>query len=154
MTLILNRISVLHSQLNQVADFHGHRCPGIAYGLRVALTAIQEIDIKPGDDVIVQTETSLCPVDAIQVITGCTFGNGKLVFNPTGKQTFSFWNLTSGRAIRITCNKIGTIQADIDPSKPAMSLLESKIDVVLQSEIKDFLEISIIPANPPENQRF
>ncbi len=144
----------LHNKLNQVVDFHGHRCPGIAYGLRIALTAIEEIDIKQGDETIVQAESNLCPIDAIQVITGCTLGNGKLIFMPTGKQVFSFWNITAGKAVRIVCNKILQKPTGVDQIKSAKSLLESKIDAILASESTEFLEISTIHTDPPVSQRF
>ena len=33
---------------------------------------------------------TMLAVDAVQVLTGCTFGKGNLIYRPTGKMAFSF----------------------------------------------------------------
>ena len=76
----------------KVVEFHGHTCPGVAYGYRAALEALARMEIDPAEDeeLVAIVETDSCGVDAIQVLTGCTFGKGNLVFNDYGKNVFTF----------------------------------------------------------------
>lgn len=84
-----------------VKAFHGHMCPGLAIGIRVAEKAIEEMGERPGDEeVVAVVETDNCAVDAIQFITGCTFGKGNLVHQPYGKNAFRFIRRADQKAIR------------------------------------------------------
>lgn len=89
---------------NGVADFHGHACPGLAFGYRVATAAMGEMDmgnISEDEELVAIVENDSCAVDAIQVITGCTFGKGNLIFKDYGKQVYTFIKRPSGSAVRI-----------------------------------------------------
>ncbi|MEW6053389.1 MAG: FmdE family protein [Nitrospirota bacterium] len=90
---------------DEVVDFHGHACPGLALGYRVALAALKEFGHRSEDEELVAiVENSSCAVDAVQVVTGCTFGKGNLIFRDFGKQVYTFIRRPSGRGIRITVN--------------------------------------------------
>ena len=89
---------------NKIADFHGHACPGLAFGYRVATAAMGEMDmgnISEDEELVAIVENDSCAVDAIQVITGCTFGKGNLIFKDYGKQVYTFIKRPSGAAVRI-----------------------------------------------------
>ena len=75
-------------------DFHGHSCPGLAIGYRAVEAVIQLFGyVRSADEEIVcVTENDACGVDAIQVLTGCSFGKGNLIYRDRGKQAFSFLN--------------------------------------------------------------
>jgi formylmethanofuran dehydrogenase subunit E len=88
---------------DNIVDFHGHSCPGLALGYRVALRALKEFKKYAEDEEIVAiVENNSCAVDAVQVITGCTFGKGNLIFRDYGKQVYTFIRRPSGKAIRIS----------------------------------------------------
>jgi formylmethanofuran dehydrogenase subunit E len=88
--------------IQKVIDFHGHMCPGLAIGIRVAEIALREIGSHAQDEEIVAVvETDMCGVDAIQVLTGCTFGKGNLIFKDYGKKAFSFYRPSDGKGLRI-----------------------------------------------------
>jgi len=88
--------------LLRVVQFHGHICPGLAYGFRVAKAAMRELRDRSSDEEIVAVvENDSCAVDAVQVITGCTFGKGNLIFRDTGKQVYTFLNRNTERGVRI-----------------------------------------------------
>ncbi|MEJ2683450.1 MAG: FmdE family protein [Candidatus Sulfobium sp.] len=88
---------------DEVVDFHGHSCPGLALGYRVALRVLKEWSKPAADEEIVAiVENNSCAVDAVQVMTGCTFGKGNLIFRDYGKQVYTFIKRPSGRGIRIT----------------------------------------------------
>ncbi|NQU07245.1 MAG: TraR/DksA C4-type zinc finger protein [Candidatus Abyssubacteria bacterium] len=85
------------------ARFHGHVCPGLAIGYRVATTAIELLGVvRPHDEELVAVvENDTCAVDAVQVVTGCTFGKGNLVFKDYGKGGFSFFSRDKKKGLRI-----------------------------------------------------
>lgn len=90
---------------DDVVKFHGHSCPGLAFGYRVALAALKEMDmenISEDEEVVAIVENDSCAVDAIQVLTGCTFGKGNLIFRDYGKQVYTFIKRPSGDAVRIS----------------------------------------------------
>lgn len=76
----------------KVVEFHGHVCPGLAYGYRVATEFMKGMGTGPSQDeeLVAIVETDNCGVDAIQVLTGCTFGKGNLIFRDYGKNVFIF----------------------------------------------------------------
>ena len=89
----------------EAVGFHGHSCPGLALGYRVAHKALQEMKretISEDEELVAIVENDSCAVDAIQVVTGCTFGKGNLIFRDHGKQAYTFLVRPSGGAIRIS----------------------------------------------------
>ena len=89
--------------VDRVVDFHGHMCPGLAIGIQAARIALREIGPHAQDEeVVCAVETDMCAVDAIQFLTGCTFGKGNLVHRDYGKNAYTFWRRSDGRAIRIS----------------------------------------------------
>ena len=88
--------------IEEIVRFHGHMCPGLAMGIRAAEVALREIGPHSSDEEVVAiVETDMCAVDAIQYLTGCTFGKGNLVHLDHGKNAYSFIRRSDGRAIRI-----------------------------------------------------
>ena len=83
--------------------FHGHSCPGLTMGIRVAEIALREIGPHSSDEeVVCITETDHCAVDAIQYFTGCSVGKGNLIHHDYGKSAFTFIRRSDGKAIRIS----------------------------------------------------
>ena len=86
-----------------VVDFHGHACPGLALGYRVSEFALKELGERASDEELVAiVENNSCAVDAVQVLSGCTFGKGNLIFRDFGKQVYTFIKRPSGDGIRIS----------------------------------------------------
>ena len=82
--------------------FHGHACPGIAIGFRVASLALKEFGMRAKDEeLVVIVENNSCAVDAIQLICGCTFGKGNFIFRDYGKQVYTFIRRPHSEAVRI-----------------------------------------------------
>jgi len=93
-----------NEDLRDAIQFHGHLCPGLALGYRVAKAALQELGAdRPQDEELVAiVENDSCAADAIQFITGCTFGKGNLIFHDFGKHVYTFYNRRTGKGIRIS----------------------------------------------------
>ena len=87
----------------EVVEFHGHSCPGLALGYRASLRVLREFKRRSEDEELVAiVENNSCAVDAVQVMTGCTFGKGNLIFRDFGKQVYTFLTRPSGKGIRIS----------------------------------------------------
>jgi formylmethanofuran dehydrogenase subunit E len=93
-------------EFDAVVAFHGHVCLDIAMGYRIAKAALRELSCeRPRDEELVAiVENDSCSVDAVQAVTGCTFGKGNLVYRPYGKAAYTFVDRRSGRAVRIYCH--------------------------------------------------
>ncbi len=87
----------------KVVEFHGHSCPGLAVGFRIADIALDELaGMRAKDEELVAiVENDACGVDAIQYLTGCTFGKGNLLHKDYGKNAFAFYRRRDGKATRL-----------------------------------------------------
>jgi formylmethanofuran dehydrogenase subunit E len=92
-------------RIDQTIAFHGHSCPGLAIGIRAAEIALREMEGVGQSDLVCVTETDMCGVDAIQFLTGCTYGKGNLIHRDYGKMAFSFYDRENGRGIRLLFNQ-------------------------------------------------
>ncbi len=89
--------------VEEVVRFHGHMCPGLAMGIRAAEVALREVGPHSSDEeVVTLTETDMCGVDAIQYLTGCTFGKGNLIHLDYGKNAYTFIRRSDGKAVRVS----------------------------------------------------
>src|SRR5512147_2395515 len=92
--------------LRNAIQFHGHLCPGLALGYRVAKAALRELgaDRPQDEELVAVVENDSCAADAIQFVTGCTFGKGNLVFRDYGKHVYTFYNRRNGKGVRISAD--------------------------------------------------
>ncbi len=117
--------------VERVVAFHGHVCGGLTQGMRVAEIALREIGPHAEDEEVVAiVETDSCAVDAIQVLVGCTFGKGNLIFHDYGKHAFTFGRRSDGKAIRIVGKPRATgiraaEQEALSPRERALAVLEA-----------------------------
>jgi formylmethanofuran dehydrogenase subunit E len=88
------------AEIDKAIAFHGHSCPGLVIGIRAAELALQRLGRLAPPDMLAITETDMCGVDAIQVLTGCTYGKGNLIHRDLGKMAFSFFDRRNGRGLR------------------------------------------------------
>lgn len=88
-------------KLNETIAFHGHWCPGLAIGIRAAEWVISEMGKSSDEEIVTVVETDMCGVDAIQYLTGCTFGKGNLIYKDYGKNAFTFYRRRDDKAMRL-----------------------------------------------------
>ena len=88
---------------NQCVKFHGHLCPGLSIGFRAAQVLMKRLGVRkaPDEELVVMVETDACGADAIQVMTGCTFGKGNFIFKNYGKHAFSLMDRKRGTGVRV-----------------------------------------------------
>jgi len=87
--------------VQQTIEFHGHSCPGLAFGIRAAELVMARFDRASDEEIVAVVETDMCAVDAIQFLTGCTFGKGNLIHLDYGKNAFTFYSRSDEKGIRI-----------------------------------------------------
>ena len=88
----------------KVARFHGHVCPGLAIGYRAAKAALRRLGggRSRDEELVAIVENDSCAVDAVQALTGCTFGKGNFIFRDYGKQVFTFLRRPTGGGVRVS----------------------------------------------------
>ena len=93
--------------LEEAARFHGHLCPMLALGYRMGRLALKKLDRarEGGMKLLAVVEFQNCLADGIAFVTGATFGKGTLILKPHGKFAASFYDLASGRSLRILVRK-------------------------------------------------
>ena len=103
------------------ADFHGHVCMGLTLGYMAAKLGLQHLAEKRAADeeLICIAETDACGCDAIQVLTGCTFGKGNFIYRDIGKMAFTLASRTSGAGVRLAMK-----QGVMTPPAAEQQLLE------------------------------
>lgn len=155
------------TDLRDVILFHGHLCPGLALGYRIAKAAMRELDaVRPQDeDLVAVVENDSCAVDAIQYITGCTFGKGNLIFLDYGKHVYTFHNRSTGKAVRISedyssFEKNGRFselkkreEAGEDVSQEIHAYKMEKASAILKADEKEIFRITTVQFQPPAEAR-
>lgn len=153
--------------LDRIIDFHGHMCAGLALGIRAAEVALDQIGPHSADEEVVAiVETDMCGVDAVQFMTGCTFGKGNLVHRDFGKNAYTFIRRSDGRAVRVSPKPRSALRdpawyglfakmragtADQDEREEFRRLQQERSREVLEApldELYDVAEIDV-PAPPP-----
>jgi formylmethanofuran dehydrogenase subunit E len=91
----------MEEDFKEAAKFHGHVCPGLAMGYRVAKYVKEHYPRSKDEELVCIAENKSCSVDAVQSLLGCTAGKGNLIFVDNGKQVFTFYSRDMDRAMRI-----------------------------------------------------
>lgn len=155
------------SDLRDAIQFHGHLCAGLALGYRVAKAALRELGAeRPHDEELAAiVENDSCAADAVQYITGCTFGKGNLVFRDYGKHVYTFFNRRTGKGVRISEDYRG-FEADQrypelkkrqaageDVSREMAEYKMQKAAAILKAGEKEIMTITPAVAPPPREAK-
>ena len=124
----------IYKMYEKCAEFHGHRCPGLAIGVRAAVEAkrLLGVDFSGDEEIACITENDACGIDGIQVILGCTAGKGNLIFRLRGKQAYSFFNRKNGEGIRLILRELLQKQENRDAKQKY--ILEAPFDEIFLME--------------------
>ena len=100
-------------EYSEIVRFHGHTCPGLAMGYRMSVAALEALAAERAEDeeLVAVVENDGCGVDAVQCLTGCTFGKGNLIFKDYGKSVYTFFSRTTLRGVRVLLNTSAIPQA-------------------------------------------
>ena len=86
--------------------FHGHSCPGLAMGYRMSKAALAFLSDHRAEDeeIVAIVENDACGVDALQCLSGCTFGKGNLLFKDYGKHVYTLYDRKTRKGVRVVLN--------------------------------------------------
>ena len=122
-----------------IIRFHGHTCPGVTIGYRMAKSAMERLAEKRSEDeeIVAIVENNACGVDAVQVLTGCTFGKGNFIFKDYGKQVYTFYSRKTGKGYRVVFHGNNTPEeARGDREKMTQWLLDAdEEDIIFVTEV-------------------
>ncbi|MFC1947977.1 FmdE family protein [Chloroflexota bacterium] len=133
------------TDFTEVVKFHGHTCPGVTIGYRMAKAAMNRLSEKRSEDeeIVAIVENNACGVDAVQVLTGCTFGKGNFIFRDYGKQVYTFYSRNAGKGYRVLFhgNKI---------PEGARGNREAMTQWLINAEEEDIIEITEVDIEEPD----
>jgi formylmethanofuran dehydrogenase subunit E len=95
------------------AALHGHVCPGVILGTRMAVLGMSLLGLPPGvpdEDLTVYVETARCATDAVQATTHATVGRHTLRVLDFGKMAATF--ALDGEAVRVVALESSRAAAD------------------------------------------
>lgn len=132
----------------EIVRFHGHQCPGLAIGYRMASAAIEKLESMRAEDeeLVAIVENDACGVDALQCITGCTFGKGNLLFRDYGKQVYTVYSRSTRKGVRVRFHGKG-IPEDLRENRSALT------DWILHSSADKMLTVTKTSISEPEPAR-
>jgi formylmethanofuran dehydrogenase subunit E len=87
----------------KIIAFHGHSCPGLAIGYRMTKASLNFLagSRSADEELVAIVENNACGVDALQVLSGCTFGKGNLIFKDYGKHVYTLYDRKTKRGVRV-----------------------------------------------------
>lgn len=153
---------------DDVIKFHGHSCPGLALGYRAGIRALKELGLdraSSDEEIVAIVENDSCAVDAIQVLTGCTFGKGNLIFRDYGKQVYTIALRPSGEGVRISIDfnppeetedekKAWKRYMEGDRSEEVLKIVHSrkakKVEAILNAHDDEIMKVKRVKIELPE----
>ena len=155
----------MDDDFQKAAEFHGHTCPGLAMGYRVAKYVKEHYPRAKDEELVCIAENKSCSVDAIQSLLGCTAGKGNLILKDNGKQVFTVYSRDNNKALRIYFK--GNVFKRMDElrqkaalgelrpeEKKEMEGLRSRvIEDILSAKDEDLLSVREVDIPAPEKAR-
>ena len=155
--------------IEKTTVFHGHWCPGLAVGIRAAELCLKEIGQAADEEVVALVETDMCGVDAIQYLTGCTFGKGNLIHKDYGKNAFTFYRRRDNKAVRMVARptmygETGKVLGDLHRKMLAEGLTEEEQKLwqdtrtqiskhIMDADLEELFDIKQVETPPPSKAR-
>jgi formylmethanofuran dehydrogenase subunit E len=146
--------------------FHGHICPGLSIGYRVATLAAERFkDRSEDEELVAVAENRSCAVDAIQAINGCTCGKGNLIFKEHGKHVYTFFKRGDKKALRISLKpdalpqddkhtalfaKLRAGTASSEEAKEFRDSHDAKSQRILDMPEEELFSVTEIEVEPPQ----
>ncbi len=155
---------------DEVVNFHGHSCMGLAVGYRVSEAALCELggtrDVD--EELLAIVENDSCAIDAVQYVTGCTMGKGNLFFRDHGKPVYTFCRRSDGKAVRVVAKgldekrypelaalreKLLSGDATEDDRKQYDQKAQEALKTFLTDPLESIVDIQEVEIDPPEKAR-
>ncbi len=142
------------SQIDGVIAFHGHSCPGLAFGIRAGEWALEHFGRAEDEEIVAVVESDMCAVDAVQYLVGCTIGKGNFIWLDYGKNAFTFYRRRDGKNARLMSRgglllDLRQEEQTLDPndSEGRAGIRQQMIERVMNAEFENIFAIG--PAQHP-----
>jgi len=159
-----------NSDFARCVQFHGHTCPGLAIGLQAAMILMKQLDVRkaPDEELLAIVETDACGADAIQVMTGCTFGKGNFIFRNYGKHAFSLMDRGKRKGMRVCLlpgvfksdpeyfslsKKVQSDEASAEETERFRQLQQERVQKMLEADPESLFKIEETSADLPARAR-
>jgi len=111
----------------------------------MARAAMEKLEsIRAADEELVAiVENDACGVDALQCVTGCTFGKGNLLFRDYGKQVYTIYSRSTRTGVRVVFNG-NDIPEDIREDRTVLT------NHILHASADSILSVTITSVPEPE----
>lgn len=156
------------ADLKRCVKFHGHICPGLVYGYRVAKEAVKLMKLKRSRDeeVVAVCENDSCAVDSLQVLLGTSAGKGNLIIRDYGKNVYTVFSRICNQAYRfsrrteydykgknkkIFANLNAALNLGTASERERRRLKSMKIDDLLNRPFAEIFAIERIPFTEPRH---
>lgn len=142
--------------LERAIAFHGHLCAGQVIGTRMARLAMAYFHIEDADtyrDLVAFVECDRCLADAVISVANCHLGRRRLKWYDYGIMSASFYDLATGRAIRIS-QRPGVPKAPNDKDEMLAFFAgfgDAELFCVHEVTLPDFEEFDL-PGRPRKTQ--
>jgi formylmethanofuran dehydrogenase subunit E len=133
---------------DDVVKFHGHSCPGLAIGYRMTQAALETLRQTRAEDeeLVAIVENDACGTDAVQYLSGCTFGKGNLIFRDYGKMVYTFYDRIQDKAVRISRDhSFRTLLDGLERNE--------KINRILDTPFKKMFKVELVKIDIPDKAR-
>lgn len=135
----------------------GCACPGQVLGTRMALLGCQWLGIEPPDcqkRLFAFVEMDRCFADAIAAVTGCRLGKRTLKFLDYGKAACTFYDDSTGRAVRILArddarDKVMLYAAGLELDKQAAQVYAYRVMPEGELFVIEEVRVNLAPENRP-----
>jgi formylmethanofuran dehydrogenase subunit E len=161
---------VSSSDFTRCVEFHGHTCPGLAIGFQAAITLMKRLEVRraPDEELFAIVETDACGADAIQVMTGCTFGKGNFMFKNYGKHAFSLVSRGKRKGVRVCflpdvfpsdpeslplSKKVRNDEASAEETSRFRQLQQNRVEEILKADPESLFKIKEISLDIPAKAR-
>jgi len=158
------------SEFGKCIEFHGHACPGLAIGFQAARSLMERLKVRraPDEELVATVETDACGADAIQVMTGCTFGKGNFLFRNYGKHAFSLMDRKKKKGVRVCfrsdaikieseslslSEKVRKDEASAKEIERYRQLQQGRIQRILDMDAECLFKVEAIPSEIPHKAR-
>lgn len=152
----------MDEDFKKAVEFHGHTCPGLAIGYRIAKYIKGNYPRSEDEELVCIAENKSCSLDAIQALLGCTFGKGNLIFVDNGKQVFTFYSRDKGKALRVYFkgdifkrmdelrHKAASGRLNPEEKKEMETIREQMIQKILNAPDNELLSVSGVDIPAPD----
>ena len=95
------------------------------------------------EEIVAIVENDACGVDALQCVSGCTFGKGNLLFKDYGKQVYTLYSRSTRKGIRVVFHGKG-VPKHLQEDRSEVA------DFILKAPEAEILSLAQVVIDEPE----